>query len=725
MISSELNAVFQKALSFAKDQRHEYLTIEHVFFALLSSNEGIEIIKECGGDAAHLRELLGLYIQEHIMPLPENINAEPYETVALSRLIDQMVRHIQSAQKSQAEVGDLMAAIFEEKHTYSAILLQENEISRVDVLEVISHRNIDENEDSESQSNLLKYTIELVSTAKAGKIDPVIGRNNEVERVIQTLCRRKKNNPLLVGEPGVGKTAIAEGLALRIADDSVPDILKDAPIFALDLGSMLAGTKYRGDFEKRLKGVIDELKEQKNAIMFIDEIHTIVGAGAVSGGSMDASNQLKPALASGELRCMGATTFAEYRNVFEKDRALSRRFAKIDVDEPSQEESYLILKGLREKYEKHHGLKYTDKALRSCVELSKKYITDRFLPDVAIDLMDEAGASFHLKKKKRTTVTPHDVEMIISKVTGVPTSRMAEDDIKRLQNLEEDLKTLVIGQDGAVEKVALAIKRSRAGLNADNRPIASFLFSGPTGVGKTELAKSLAKITGVHFERFDMSEYMEKHSLSRLVGSPPGYVGFEQGGLLTEAIRKHPYTVLLLDEIEKANPELINILLQVMDSATLTDNNGFKANFKNVVIIMTSNIGANEASVMGFNANQAHSRDNALKAFFTPEFRNRLDAVVEFNPLSMEIVQSIVDKFILELNSDLKKRKVSISLSKKAKGYIAQMGYDPEMGARPLLRVIQERIKDPLTQELLFGKLKDGGSVKVDYKKEIIFDISK
>ena len=724
MISSELNAVFQKALSFAKDQHHEYLTIEHVFFALLGSKEGIEIIKECGGDATELRELIGHYIQEHMEPLPENVVSEPFETVALSRLIDQMVRHIQSAQKSQANVGDLMAAIFEEKHTYSAILLEEHNISRVDVLEVISHQNIDSPDSTEDESHLSKYTIELVAVAKAGKIDPVIGREDEVERVIQTLCRRKKNNPLLVGEPGVGKTAIAEGLAIRIADNGVPDILKDAPIYALDLGSMLAGTKYRGDFEKRLKGVIDELKAQKNAIMFIDEIHTIVGAGAVSGGSMDASNQLKPALASGELKCMGATTFAEYRNVFEKDRALSRRFAKIDVDEPSQEESFLILKGLRPKYEKHHGLKYTDKALRASVELSKKYITDRFLPDVAIDLMDEAGASFHLKKKKRSTVTPHDVEMIISKITGVPTSRIGEDDVEALQNLEKDLKTKVIGQDSAVEHVALAIKRSRAGLNADNRPIASFLFSGPTGVGKTELAKSLAEVTGVHFERFDMSEYMEKHAHSRLVGSPPGYVGFEQDGLLTEAIKKHPYTVLLLDEIEKAHPELINILLQVMDSATLTDNNGFKANFKNVVIIMTSNIGATEASVMGFNANQAHSRDSALKSFFTPEFRNRLDAVVEFGPLSMDVVRDIVDKFIIELNADLKKKKVTIELSKKARGYIAEMGYDPEMGARPLARIIQEKIKNPLSDEVLFGKLKNGGHVKVDYKKEIIFDIS-
>ncbi|MEA3374475.1 MAG: ATP-dependent Clp protease ATP-binding subunit ClpA [Campylobacterota bacterium] len=722
MISAELNSVFQKALSFAKDQRHEYLTIEHVFFAVLGSKEGIKIVKECGADAGGMREALGNYLTNTMQPLPEEVHQEPFETVALSRMIDKMIRHIQSAQKEQASVGDLMAAIYEEEHTYAAMLLEENEVSRVDVLEVISHQDVGtQSTSSDEESYLEKYAVDLVATAKEGKIDPVIGRADEIERVVQTLCRRKKNNPLLVGEPGVGKTAIAEGLALRIASDDVPDILKEAPLFGIDLSAMLAGTKYRGDFEKRLKGVIDELKNIHNAIMFIDEIHTLVGAGAVNGGSMDASNQLKPALASGELKCMGATTYSEFRNVFEKDRALSRRFAKIDVDEPSQEESYLILKGLRQKYEEHHGLKYTDKALRSSVELSKKYITDRFLPDVAIDLMDEAGASFHLKKRKRNTVTPHDVEAIISKITGVPTSRIGEDDVERLAMIEADLKGMVIGQDEAVEKVAQAVKRSRAGLNADQKPIASFLFSGPTGVGKTELARSLAEVMGVNFERFDMSEYMEKHALSRLVGAPPGYVGYEQGGLLTEAIRKHPYTVLLLDEIEKAHPELINVLLQVMDSATLTDNNGFKANFKNVILIMTSNIGATERSVMGFNADQSISRGEALKSFFTPEFRNRLDAVVEFGSLSMDVVEKIVDKFIAELNLQLKKKKVTVTVTDKARGYLAEMGYDKEMGARPLGRLIQEKIKDSLTDEILFGRLKHGGKLVVDYDNELLF----
>ena len=724
MISAELNSVFQKALLFAKDQRHEYLTIEHVFFALLGSKEGIYVIKECGGDVSSMREAIGNYLMNTMEKLPDNVNQEPFETVALSRLIDKMIRHIQSAQKEHAEVGDLMAAIYEEENSYAHLLLLEHNISRVDVLDVISHTGIETQSESESESYLEKFTLNLVNIAKEGKIDPVIGRQEEIDRVVQTLCRRKKNNPLLVGEPGVGKTAIAEGLAIEIAENRVPEILQEAPLFALDLSAMLAGTKYRGDFEKRLKGVLDELKSYDIAILFIDEIHTLIGAGAVSGGSMDASNQLKPALASGELKCMGATTYSEFRNVFEKDRALSRRFAKIDVDEPSKEDTLLILRGLKERYEKHHGLKFTDKALKAAVDLSKKYITDRFLPDVAIDLMDEAGASFHLKKKKRTTATPLDVEKIISKITGVPTSKIGEDDIEKLASLESDLKVRVIGQDGAVEKVALSIKRSRAGLNREDKPIASFLFSGPTGVGKTELARSLADVLGVNFERFDMSEYMEKHALSRLVGAPPGYVGYEQGGLLTEAIRKHPYTVLLLDEIEKAHPELINILLQVMDNATLTDNNGFKANFKNVVLIMTSNIGATERSVMGFNADSSLSRNEALKSFFTPEFRNRLDGVIEFSSLDLDVVKGIISKFITDLNRQLKSKKITIELTAKAVGYIAEMGYDKEMGARPLERIIQEKIKDPLTEEMLFGKLKHGGKVAIDYKKQLEFSYS-
>jgi len=719
MISAELNAVFQKALVYAKDQRHEYLTIEHVFFAVLGSKEGIGILEQCGADASKMREALGEYLSSSMESLPEDTYQEPFETVALSRMIDQMIKHIQSAQKNQAEIADLVAALFEEEHTFSFKLLSESDVSRVDVLEVISHSQESvKKSSSDEESFLAKFTVNLVEEAKIGKIDPVIGRDDEITRVIQTLCRRKKNNPLLVGEPGVGKTAVAEGLALRIHNKEVPDILLDSPIFALDLAGMLAGTKYRGDFEKRLKGVMDELKKEKKAILFIDEIHTLVGAGAVNGGSMDASNQLKPALASGALKCMGATTYAEYRNVFEKDRALSRRFAKIDIDEPSEEESYLILKGLKRKYENHHHLKFTDQSLRAAVSLSKRFITDRFLPDVAIDLMDEAGASFHLLKKRRTTVRPHDIETIISRMTGVPTSRISEDDTQQLLTLEPELKSLVIGQDAAVEKVALAIKRNRVGLNRQDKPIASFLFAGPTGVGKTELAKSLAGVLNVHFERFDMSEYMEKHALSRLVGAPPGYVGFEQGGLLTEAIRKHPYTVLLLDEIEKAHPELINILLQVLDNATLTDNNGYKANFKNVIIIMTSNVGATARSVMGFNADSSISKDEALKDFFTPEFRNRLDGVVTFMPLGTKEILGVVDKFIAILNKELKEKEIALQLSDEAKDALCELGYDEAMGARPLERVIQERIKDALTDQILFGDLKDGGIVDVDFDGE-------
>lgn len=725
MISMELNAIFQKAVAFARHQRHEYVTIEHVMLALLNSSDGEAIIKACGAEVEIIRESLASYLMQTMEPLPEDAEQDPFETVALARMIDGMLQHVRSAQKEAADVGDLIAAVYEERHTYACMLLEEYGIERVDVLEAISHRDEDSfSDESRSDGALQKYAINLIAQAKKGKIDPVIGRINEIERSIQTLCRRKKNNPLLIGEPGVGKTAIAEGLALKIVSGDVPELLKDAEIFALDLGAMLAGTKYRGDFEKRLKAVMDEAVEHPNAILFIDEIHTIVGAGAVGGGSMDASNQLKPALASGRLKCMGATTHAEYRNVFEKDRALSRRFARIDVGEPSYEESFLILKGLKERYEKHHGVKYTDKALRFAVELSKKYITDRFLPDVAIDLIDEAGAAFHLKSHKRTTITPHDIESVIEKMTGIPTSKMGSDERLKLSSLEEDLKALVIGQDHAVAQVVKSIKRSYAGLNPEHKPIASFLFAGPTGVGKTELAKSLSEVMGIYFERFDMSEYMEKHALSRLIGAPPGYVGFEQGGLLVETVRKHPYMVLLLDEIEKAHPDLINVLLQVMENATLTDNTGFKANFSNVILVMTSNIGATERSVMGFNADSSISRHEALKSFFTPEFRNRLDGVIEFGALPLSVVEGIVDKFIRDLNLQLKAKKVTVVLSDKAKGYLAKIGYDKSMGARPLGRVISEKIKDPLVDEMLFGRLSGGGKVTVDYRDTLIFDYS-
>ncbi len=720
MISNNLNDIFQKSILFAKQLRHEYLTIEHVFYLLLSSNEGSNIILACGGDVQKMKESLGNYIKTNIDALPESIQADPYESVALSRLIDSMIQHVQSAQQKSANVGDLIAALYSEENTFSCMLLNEYQISRLDIIELISHSDTKSIEE-ESESYIKKYSIDLLQKAKEGKIDPVIGRDKEIDRVTQILCRRKKNNPILVGEAGVGKTAIAEGLALNIVAGKVPAIIKEAELHALDLSALLAGTKYRGDFEKRLKGVMDELKNRPNAILFIDEIHTLIGAGATSG-TMDAANQLKPALASGELKCMGATTFAEYRNGFEKDKALSRRFSKVDINEPSAKVSYQILKGLKEKYEKHHKVIYTNKALQTAVDLSKRYVTDRFLPDKAIDIIDETAASFHLKKKRKAKVTANDIERTISGIIGISSSKINEDETSALMRLEEDLKLRVIGQDAAVMEVSKAIKISKAGLTPQNKPIASFLFSGPTGVGKTELAIALSDTLGINFERFDMSEYMEKHALSRLVGAPPGYVGYEQGGLLTEAIKKHPYTVLLLDEIEKAHPDLINILLQIMDSATLTDNNGYKANFQNVVLIMTSNIGATARSVMGFNKDSSISKNEELKLFFTPEFRNRLDAIVDFKQLSQDTVKAIVSKFIAELNSELKKKKIIVKISDEAIDYIVDESYSIEMGARPLKRYIQDNITNKLSDEILFGQLKNGGSVEVSFSEELLLE---
>ncbi len=719
MISPELNDIFEKSILFAKNLRHEYLTIEHVFYYLLSSKEGSSIIESCGGNVIQMREELTAYIQNNIEPLPENVEQEPYESVALSRLIDNMIKHIQSAQQTNAQIGDLLAALYEEENTFSYMLLAHHAISRLDILEIISHTEEFMPAQSNSKSYLQEYSIDLIAKAHEGKIDPVIGRDNEIQRVTQILCRRKKNNPILVGEPGVGKTAIAEGLALNIAANKVPKIIKESKLYALDLSALLAGTKYRGDFEKRLKGVMDELKNELNAILFIDEIHTLIGAGSTSG-TMDAANQLKPALASGELKCMGATTFAEYRNGFEKDKALSRRFSKVDINEPSKETSYLILKGLQKKYEKYHGVKYTNKALKSAIDLSSRYITDRFLPDKAIDILDETAASFHLRKNKRVKVGAKDILKTITSIVGISNTNMKENELSALLTLENDLKLRVIGQDSAVATVSKAIKISKAGLTPEGKPIASFLFSGPTGVGKTELAIALSDLLGIHLERFDMSEYMEKHALSRLVGAPPGYVGYDQGGLLSEAIKKHPYSVLLLDEIEKAHPDLVNILLQIMDSATLTDNNGYKANFQSVILIMTSNIGAVARSVAGFNKDESLSKNEELNSFFTPEFRNRLDAIVEFEQLTKESVERIVVKSIYKLNRELSAKKISVKINKDAVILITESAYSKEMGARPLKRYIQNNITNKLSDAILFGSLENGGIVEVGVKNSAL-----
>ena len=727
MISIALNDVFKEAVGYAKENRHEYLTVEHVFLSVVRSEEGVEILSILNANLELLEEGIIEHINKTIPSLKEAI--EPFETVALSRAINDMMTHIHSSGRTEASIGDMIAAIFMQEHSYAVYLMKKEGIARVDVLEVISHHDTatqtDTKEQKREETFLDQFTMELVALAQTGKIDPVVGRMEEIERVMQTLCRRKKNNPLLVGEPGVGKTAIAEGLALKISEGEVPDVLKDAKVFALDMGALVAGTKYRGDFEKRLKGIISELSAMDDAVLFIDEIHTMVGAGATSGGSMDASNLLKPALARGDLKCIGATTYAEYRNFFDKDKALSRRFAKIDVEEPSIEDTMIILQGVKHKYEDYHNISFTDAALQSAIDLSVKYLHDRFLPDKAMDIIDEVGAHFMLRGQEGVTVKPKDIEESVAKIMKLPSTVIGTDDTRKLKTLQSDLASHIIGQNEAISALSTAIKRSYAGLNADNRPIGSFLFVGPTGVGKTALAIQLAQTMHVHFERIDMSEYMEAHTISRLVGAPPGYVGYEQGGLLTEMIKKHPHTVLLLDEIEKAHPDIMNILLQVMDGAKLTDNNGVVSDFKNVILIMTSNIGTKEANVMGFNKDNSMKTDKALKAFFSPEFRNRLSATIEFNTLGLDALIMIVDRELDKLNLLLKSKHVKVKLNKKAKEYLANEGYDERYGARHIARVIDEQVKEALTDEILFGKLKKGGSVKVDYKKDkLIFDFT-
>jgi ATP-dependent Clp protease ATP-binding subunit ClpA len=720
MISMALNDVFKNAVAYAKDHRHEYLTVEHVFLAIVRSEEGREILQTLSADLDKLEKGILEHINKTIPTLEQQV--EPFETVALSRAINDMMTHIHSSGRSEANIGDMIAATFMQEHCYAVYLMKKEGIARVDVLEVISHAHPEnktkKDQTKEDESLLSQFTIELVEFAKSGKIDPVIGRENEIDRVMQTLCRRKKNNPLLVGEPGVGKTAIAEGLALKISEGEVPDVIKNSKVYALDMGALVSGTKYRGDFEKRLKGIIAELTEEKDAILFVDEIHTMVGAGATSGGSMDASNLLKPALARGDLKCIGATTYAEYRNFFDKDKALSRRFAKVDVEEPSIEDTFTILKGVQHKYEDYHKISFSDAALRSAIDLSVKYLHDRFLPDKAMDIIDEVGAHFMLKGLEDVKVKPKDIEESVAKSLKLPSTVVGTDDTHKLKTLETDLKEKIIGQDEAIEAVSRAIKRSYAGLNAENRPIGSFLFVGPTGVGKTALAMQLADTMHVHFERLDMSEYMEPHTISRLVGAPPGYVGYEQGGLLTEMIKKHPHTVLLLDEIEKAHPDIMNILLQVMDGAKLTDNNGIVSDFKNVVLIMTSNIGTKEPNVMGFTKDNSMKTDKALAAFFSPEFRNRLSGTIAFKPLSLESLITITDLELDKLNEVLKAKKIKVKLTKRAKEYLANEGYDERYGARHIARVIDEKIKESLTDEILFGKLKKGGKVKVDYQNE-------
>tara|TARA_X000001036_G_scaffold361817_1_gene345224 strand:+ start:2427 stop:4688 length:2262 start_codon:yes stop_codon:yes gene_type:complete len=735
MIDKELEQNLNDAFQLAHGQSHEFVTVEHLLLSLLDNSDALDLLQSNNINPDTLKIDLEEFVGSTTPKIAKNDDREIQPTLGFQRVLQRAVFHVQSSGKKEVKGSNIIVAIFSEKESHSVFLLEQQGLTRLDAVSYLSHgkQNDDFSEDVEFQgeseadteqiSALSKYTVNLNQQSKDGLIDPLIGRSEEVERVIQILARRSKNNPLLVGESGVGKTAIAEGLAKLIIDRKVPELIEDCCIYSLDMGALLAGTKYRGDFEERLKQVLKELDEDKNAILFIDEIHTIIGAGATSGGVMDASNLLKPSLAKGGLKFVGSTTYKEFRGIFEKDRALSRRFQKVDVSEPSVDETYSILKGLKSRFEEHHKIRYTDNALKAAAELSSKHINEKFLPDKAIDVVDEAGAKQSLlpKSKKKKTISETDVEKIVASMARIPVKTVSSSDKVSLEKLEENLKRVIFGQNEAIETLGSTIKLARAGLRTEGKPVGSFLFSGPTGVGKTEVSKQLASIMGIEFVRFDMSEYMERHTVSRLIGAPPGYVGYDQGGLLTESVTKHPHSVILLDEIEKAHPEVFNILLQVMDHGSLTDNNGRKADFRNAVVIMTTNAGAQDMSraSMGFQS-QDHSSDASemIKKTFSPEFRNRLDGIIQFNPLPLEVIKTVVDKFLVELQVQLDEQKVQIEVSDKAREWLVENGYDKNMGARPMQRLIQDTIKKELAEQILFGDLsKNGGIAYVDLKK--------
>ena len=738
MIAQELEVSLHMAFVEARQQRHEFITVEHLLLALLDNPSAAEVLRACAANIDDLRKNLGNFIRENTPVVPGNEEIDTQPTLGFQRVIQRAIMHVQSTSNGKKEVtgANVLVAIFGEKDSHAVYYLHQQGITRLDVVNFISHgitktpqpkeqakeepqEQGEENAAAAQQGALEQFTTNLNVSAKEGRIDPLIGRESEVERVIQVLCRRRKNNPLLVGEAGVGKTAIAEGLAWRITQGDVPEVLAESCVFSLDMGALLAGTKYRGDFEQRLKAVLKQLKANPHAILFIDEIHTLIGAGSASGGTLDASNLLKPALSSGQLKCIGATTFNEYRGIFEKDHALSRRFQKIDVVEPTVEQTVQILRGLKSRFEEHHGIKYSSSALSAAAELSAKFINDRHLPDKAIDVIDEAGAAQRIlpKSKQKKVVGKNEIEDIVAKIARIPPTSVSSDDRSKLQHLDRDLRNVVFGQEAAINALAAAIKMSRSGLGKPDKPIGSFLFSGPTGVGKTEVAKQLAFLMGIELIRFDMSEYMERHAVSRLIGAPPGYVGFDQGGLLTEAITKKPHSVLLLDEIEKAHPDIFNILLQVMDHGTLTDNNGRKADFRNVIVIMTTNAGAHDLQKrsMGFSDNkQAGDELQEIKRMFTPEFRNRLDSIISFKALDEEIILRVVDKFLMSLEEQLHEKKVDAIFTDRLRTHLSKKGFDPLMGARPMQRLIQDTIRKALADELLFGKLVGGGKVTVD-----------